>query len=106
MKAGRIMEFSPSNDGDVFHIDITIETSHNNYEKIRITHETPEDFHLGLQYWGAIFMASETVHENGLFSPDELEADVPLRPQELPKFGKSNQEPSNPFFTFGARGLG
>jgi hypothetical protein len=104
MKAGRIMDFSASGDEDGYYIDITIETSHENYEKIRITHESEEDFELGVHYWGAIFMASEAVHESGLFSPDELEADEPQGPRGLPKFGQSRDEPSNPFFNFGIIG--
>jgi len=104
MKAGRIMDFSPFNDGNVYHNDITSETSHENYEKIRITHDSEEDFELGVQYWGAIFMASETVHESGLFSPDELEADEPQGPRGFPKFGQSRDEPSSPFFNFGIIG--
>lgn len=98
MRAGRIMDFSPFSDGGVYYIDITIETSHNKYEKIRITHENEADFELGVRYWGAIFMASETVHENGLFSPEELEAPA------AGKMKNTDGQPSNPFFTFGVPG--
>lgn len=101
MRAGRIMDFNPVIEARAFHIDLTIETRHQNFEKIRIDYEDEEDFLLGVQYWGAIFKASETIHEAGLFSPRELE-DIDEKNQ---KSEKSSGQPSNPFFTFGTRGF-
>ncbi len=101
MRAGRIMSVDEYSGENMFYLKVTIETSFDKYQEIRIDFENKDDFRLGVGYWNAIFRASEALHEMGhLFTPAELED----QEEKIKDFNPgSKSSGSNPFFNFGLK---
>lgn len=77
MKAGRILHVQDymSPEHNLYYIVVTLETSYNKTNNIKIDYPSKEDLDRGIFYWNSLFEKSESLHEDGgeeMYSPDEL----------------------------------